>query len=217
MPLCIRPTLFINIFPLGPQNDPPLVSNCQWLCISRQANDVGTKGQTTTSSALLLLLNLFAPCLPFNGSGFKVWKFKGTASVPRPGCVCSNWRSPLALPSAPQHDRDRPNTAAALLGTFSSPWNSAVSFTFFNTMVSMCWFIINWDRSSSLLSLFLNLQASHYVDVFMYLMKYPRWQGALSRFALCTCWPAAQTPLELPPNSCPENRPSKSHKFTQAS
>lgn len=139
---CIRPTLFINIFPLGPQNDPPLVSNCQWLCISRQANDVGTKGQTTTSSALLLLLNLFAPCLPFNGSGFKVWKFKGTASVPRPGCVCSNWRSPLALPLAPQHDRERPNTAAALLGNFSSP----------ETVLFPLPFLTQWSACVGLLS-----------------------------------------------------------------
>lgn len=75
-PLWVRPTLFINIFPLGPQSGPPCVSRCRWLYFtpSKQRQDKGDK--PPHPRPFLLPLNLIAPALPLTGSDFKGWKFK---------------------------------------------------------------------------------------------------------------------------------------------
>lgn len=72
MSLWIRPTLFINMFPLGPQNkgtghDSPLVSNCKLLCISLQENNTKTKVANHHLLRLPIITELFAPCFAFNG------------------------------------------------------------------------------------------------------------------------------------------------------
>lgn len=89
MPLWIRPTLFINLFPLGPQNrgighDSPLVSNCKRLCISLQENNTKTKVANHHILSLPIITEL-CPLLCLQ------WDQVLEPGNSKPGCDAKDW------------------------------------------------------------------------------------------------------------------------------
>lgn len=211
MPLWIRPTLFINMFPLGPQNDPPLVSNCKRSHISLQANSTRTKVANLHILSLAVIAEPFASALSLMGSGFKSWKFKAPASVLRTSCVCSYWRSPRLCQHLPWVTRPLKKAFFTLrycyflyifLAQLSHVlvyyhlrfWDSlATEFVFEFARITLCW---------SLYASFTKHRPSQ----------------ALRHALLWVCASlTALSLLDLLPNSCPENKPPKSCKFALCS